>query len=173
MSRRCIFFDRDGIVNRHPNNRWISSWADFRWMPGFMESLRLALQKGYVAAVVTNQQGIGKGVHSAAEIEALHAQLMAQLRRWDLPILGVYTCPHIAAAACACRKPEPGLLLEAARAHDLDLEASWMVGDQERDILAGHAAGCRTVRVHASLQTRASARVDSMEQLPALLDKIL
>lgn len=173
MSHQCVFFDRDGIVNKHPNNRWISSWEDFRFMPGFMESLRVVQQKGYSAVIITNQQGIAKGVHSAQDIEEIHVRLVEQLAQWGLNILDVYFCPHLAAADCGCRKPSPGMLLEAAEKYDLDLPGSWVIGDQERDVQAGHAAGCRCVRVHPSLKTKAEHKIGSMDQLSSLLDKIL
>jgi histidinol-phosphate phosphatase family protein len=173
MSRPCVFFDRDGIVNKHPNNYYIRSWDEFRLMPGFMEALRLVKDRGYVAVIITNQQGVGKGEYTRHTVEVIHANLKAQLGEWNLELLDVYYCPHLAADECACRKPKPGMILEAAKKHDLDLNASWMIGDQERDIAAGHAAGCRCVRVHPSADTAAEHRVDAMEELPALLDKIL
>ncbi len=173
MSRPCVFFDRDGIVNKHPRNRIIQSWNDFRFMPGFMESLRVAKDRGYCAVIITNQQGIRKGLCTVDTVEMIHARLVEQLRGWGLDILDVLYCPHVAADACTCRKPLPGMLREAARKHGLDLGSSWMIGDQERDVQAGRAAGCRCVRVHCSPKTSAGHRIDSMDQLPALLDKIL
>lgn len=173
MSCRCVFFDRDGIVNKHPNNSIIQSWDEFRFMPGFMESLRIVKDRGYCAAVITNQQGIRKDEYSAETVEKIHAELSARLKGWGLGLLDVYYCPHVAADECDCRKPKPGMILEAAEEHDLDLPGSWVIGDQERDIKAGHAAGCRCVRVHPSLKTDAEHRIDSMDQLSALLDKIL
>lgn len=173
MSRPCVFFDRDGIVNKHPNNRIIHSWDDFRFLPGFMESLRLVQGRGYCAAIITNQQGIGKGEYSAGTVAAIHDRLMVQLKKWGMELLDVYTCPHTAADECACRKPLPGMIVTAAAEHDIDLPASWMIGDQERDVQAGHAAGCRCIRVHPTTKTAAEHRIESMDLLPALLDKIL
>ena len=173
MSRPCVFFDRDGIVNKHPNNRIIQSWDDFRYMPGFMEALRMVQDRGYCAVIITNQQGIGKGEYAAQTVEQIHERLISQLKKWGMELLDVYMCPHTAADDCACRKPRPGMILEAVAQHDLDLSASWVIGDQERDVQAGHAAGCRCIRVHLTTKTAAEHRIESMDLLPALLDKIL
>ncbi len=172
MSRPCLFFDRDGIVNEHPADYYIRSWDEFRFMPGFIESLRIAQAKGYAAVIITNQQGVGKGIYSAKTVETIHANLLAELSGQGLDVLDVLYCPHLAEENCDCRKPKPGMICEAARKHDLDLSASWMVGDQERDIESGHAAGCRCIRV-ADDETAAEHRVTTMKDLPALLDKIL
>ncbi len=171
--KKCVFFDRDGIVNKHPNNYYIRTWDEFRLMPGFMESLKVAQDKGYVAVIITNQQGVGKGEYTAETVEMIHSNLIAKLGEWGQEILDVYYCPHLAADECTCRKPLPGMILTAAEKHGIDLAASWMIGDQERDIQSGHGAGCQCVRVHPSPKTAAEHRIDSMDQLPALLDKIL
>jgi len=173
VSCRCVFFDRDGIVNKHPNNRIIRSWEEFRFMPGFMESLRVVKEKGFCAVIITNQQGIRKGEYTAETVEMIHSRLVEKLGGWGLNLLDIFYCPHTAADDCACRKPKPGMIFEAAEKHNIDLSRSWVIGDQERDVQAGYAAGCRCVRVHASPKTMAEHRIESMDQLSALLDKIL
>lgn len=170
--KKCVFFDRDGVVNEHPADYYIRSWDEFCFMPGFVESLRIVQEKGYTAVIITNQQGVGKGEYSAEAVETIHANLLAELRAQGLEVLDVLYCPHLAQENCDCRKPKPGMILQAVQKHDLDLSASWMVGDQERDIEAGHAAGCRCVRVSDD-ETAAEHRVPLMKELPALLDKIL
>ena len=173
MSRRCVFFDRDGVVNRVPDpERYVTGWDKFHLLPAFVESLRIVRQRGFVAVIVTNQQGVGKGEYSLETVEEMHRNLRRVLAEQGLELLDVFCCPHLATDNCACRKPKPGMFLQAAEKHDIDLNASWMVGDQEHDVAAGHAAGCRCIRVGGE-KTAAEYQVAAMNELPALLDKIL
>lgn len=172
--KKCVFFDRDGIVNVSPGPGYVERAEDFRIQPAFVESLRAVYDKGFFAALITNQQGIGKGLYSLDEVRAMHDRLGAKLALEGLAVPPLYVCPHLASEGCACRKPKPGMILAAAEEHGIDLNASWMVGDSESDVAAGHAAGCRTVLVNAEIETTASdCRICSMGELPALLDRIL
>ena len=173
MSRRCVFFDRDGVVNRVPDpERYVTGWDRFHLLPPFTYALRIARQRGYDAVIVTNQQGVGKGEYSEASVEEIHQNLRRVLAGQGLELLDIFCCPHLSSGNCSCRKPKPGMLLAAAEKHDIDLNASWMIGDQEHDIAAGHAAGCRCIRVGGQT-TAAEQHVASVDELPALLDKIL
>lgn len=173
MSRRCVFFDRDGIVNRVPDpERYVTGWDKFHLLPAFVESLRIVCQRGYVAVVVTNQQGVGKGEISGKTVEEMHSNLRGVLAAKGLELLDIFYCPHLTTDNCICRKPKPGMFLAAAGKHDIDLGDSWMVGDQEHDVAAGHAAGCRCIRVGGE-KSAAECHIASVDELPALLDKIL
>ncbi len=173
MSRRCVFFDRDGVVNRVPDpERYVTGWDKFHLLPAFVESLKIVRQRGFVAVIVTNQQGVGKGEYSLETVEEMHRNLRCVLAEHGLELLDIFYCPHLAADHCACRKPKPGMFRLASEKHDIDLSGSWMVGDQEHDIVAGHAAGCRCIRVGGE-KTAAEHQVAAMNELPALLDKIL
>lgn len=172
--RKCVFFDRDGVVNESPGPSYVERWEDFHLIPAFVATLRVVRARGYEAIVVTNQQGVAKGVMTAAAVERIHANLRDQLtRQYDLRLLDILYCPH-AEGTCDCRKPLPGMLVRAARLHDIDLRSSWMVGDSERDIEAGRRAGCRTVLVAAAgTETEAGYRVGDLGELEALFKRVL
>jgi D-glycero-D-manno-heptose 1,7-bisphosphate phosphatase len=173
MSRRCVFFDRDGVVNRVPDpERYVTSWEHFHLLPEFVDSLRVVQERGWVAVIITNQQGVGKGEYAAETVEEMHCNLRRILAEQKLELLDIFYCPHLAASGCSCRKPLPGMFHAAAAKHGLDLPASWMVGDHESDVMAGHAAGCRCIRIGGAT-TAAEEQVPSMKELPALLDKLL
>ncbi|MFA5042407.1 MAG: HAD family hydrolase [Kiritimatiellia bacterium] len=171
---RCVFFDRDGIVNASPGaGRYVLNWAEFHLLPEFVEALRVARAHGYQAAIVTNQRAVARGLVSAAEVEAMHRNLRDLLREYRLDILDVAYCPHDV-GECDCRKPQPGMLKTMALKHGLDLASSWMVGDAETDIEAGRRAGCRTIRVgDGAAASQADYRVPAMRDLPDLLDRVL
>lgn len=171
---RCVFFDRDGIVNQSPGPGYIERLEDFHLQPGFVAAARVALDRGYGVAVATNQRGVARGIVSMQTVEAIHAHLTALLAGQGIPLLGVFCCPH-ERDTCTCRKPQPGLLLAAAREHNLDLSACWMVGDSETDIEAGRRAGCRTVLIAGKpgKKTRATLVAATIGSLAAVLEQAL
>jgi D-glycero-D-manno-heptose 1,7-bisphosphate phosphatase len=127
-----------------------SSLDELEILPGTAEALGSLKELGFVLIVVTNQPDVARGTQSRESVERMHAALLAQL-----PIDHVLTCYHDDADGCACRKPRPGLLLEAARRYGVELQKSFLVGDRWRDIDAGHAAGCRTVLIDYAYRERA------------------
>ena len=114
--------------------------------PEFPDILKVVTEKGFVAIVVTNQRGIARGLMTEDDWSAIHAHMVELLAEHGVSVLDVFHCPH-ENNSCTCRKPQAGMLLEAAQRHDLDLTKSWMVGDNGRDIEAGTRAGCRTIHV--------------------------
>ena len=172
---RCVFFDRDGIVNASPGaGRYVLCWEDFHLLPEFVEALRVVRAHGYQAVIVTNQRAVARGLVSVAEVEAMHKSLRdLLLKSYSLDLLDVAYCPHDV-GQCDCRKPSPGMLQAMALKHGLDLASSWMVGDAETDIEAGRRAGCRTIRVNGDVAaSKADWRVAAMKDLPELLDRVL
>jgi D-glycero-D-manno-heptose 1,7-bisphosphate phosphatase len=143
----CIFFDRDGIVNQSPGPGYVERWADFHLLPEFVSILRTIAGLGYAAVIITNQRGVALGHMTIDDVEDIHRRLRSLLKtQHHLELLDILYCPH-ERNTCECRKPKPGMLLEAARRHHLDLSLSWMIGDSAKDVEAGHAAGCRTILV--------------------------
>jgi D-glycero-D-manno-heptose 1,7-bisphosphate phosphatase len=139
----AIFLDRDGVIveSRHdPGGSSPPASVDDVAIPdGVAETLDLLREHGYVLVVITNQPDVARGTATRETVEAVNDHI-----RDLLPIDGVYTCFHDG-DGCPCRKPRPGLLLEAADDHDIDLDRSWLIGDRWVDIAAGRAAGVRTV----------------------------
>ncbi len=147
-SRPAVFLDRDGTLNvevvRDGKPYPPDTLAGFRLHDGAAEACARLKAAGYVLVVATNQPDVGRGKQERAVVEAMHARLRELIPSLDL----VQVCCHGGAAhgqPCDCRKPAPGMLLDAAARLGLDLTRSWMVGDRWGDIDAGHAAGCRTI----------------------------
>lgn len=156
---RAIFFDRDGVVNRRRIDDYVKRWEEFEFLPGIVDVLPRVRQAGYLAILVTNQRGIARGLMSDDDLSTIHESMQAELRAHaNAGFDAIYHCPHERDAGCHCRKPLPGMLLDAARDHAIDLASSWMIGDSESDIVAGHAAGCRTILL-AEPPVRSSADV--------------
>ena len=136
---RAVFLDRDGVINHNEvrDGRPVGpeSLAQFVILPGVREAVDAFRAAGYLVIVATNQPDTRSDV-----VEAMHALLRNNLALDDIKV-----CTHVDADNCACRKPKAGLLLEAAKEHDISLAQSWMIGDRWRDVEAGRTAGCRTV----------------------------
>ena len=156
--RAAIFLDRDGtlVETRH----YPSRPEDFVLYEGLGAELKALQHAGFLLVLITNQSGLARGYFGWAELERMHETLLATLHRQGVTIDGIYVCPHHPegtigelAIECDCRKPQPGLLLRAARELDLDLQASWFIGDILDDVQAGHLAGCRSVLLDVGHET--------------------
>lgn len=151
----AVFVDKDGtLVEDRPYN---VDPARMRFTAGALDGLRLLHAHGFRIVVVTNQPGVALGYFGLDALLRLRQALARRLARAGVPLAGFYACPHAPGPAagppCACRKPAPGLLQQAARAHGLDLARSWMVGDILDDVEAGQRAGCRSVLLDVGNET--------------------
>lgn len=146
--RRACFLDRDGVLNRRaPPGDYVKSLDEFAWLAGAREGVRRLNDEGWLVLVVTNQRGVALGLYSAADVEAIHARAQRELREVGAHVDGFYFCPHGDEDRCACRKPQPGMILRAADEWNVDLAASFLIGDDERDIEAARRAGVRAHKV--------------------------
>jgi D-glycero-D-manno-heptose 1,7-bisphosphate phosphatase len=139
MSTPAFFFDRDGTVNVSPGSGYVLRWEDFHLVPGVGDMLAAVKARGWKTILVTSQQGVGKGLMSAATLADIHARMQAALgpaAAFD----GIYACTGLDGADPR-RKPSPAMILEAAHDHHLDLASSWNIGDKDRDLAMGRAAG--------------------------------
>ena len=172
--RKCVFFDRDGIVNKSPGAGYVERWEDFKLLPEFVAVLRTARELGFDGVIVTNQQGVAKGIMSQEEVKRIHANLRALLKeKHGLELLDIVYCPHFE-GKCQCRKPRPGMLLDAAKKHGIDLKSSWMIGDDWKDVEAGKRAGCKTIFVGPTEKAPgADFCVSDMIELQTQIAKVL
>ncbi len=155
MNRPAVFVDRDGTLNEMLYDETHGIFdsprlpEQVRLKPGAAEFLKRLRQAGFFLCVATNQPGLARGTLTQAAFDAVNSRVAGLLAEegaaWD----AVKFCPHspdkAGGGSCSCRKPAPGMLLEAAREYGLDLASSWMVGDGLNDVQAGRAAGCRTI----------------------------
>jgi D-glycero-D-manno-heptose 1,7-bisphosphate phosphatase len=141
----AFFFDRDGTLI--VDHGYIRSPSEIELLPGVSETLAELRRRGFLLVVVSNQSGIGRGLISADEAKVVANRFCEVLKRRGIVLDGVYECPHAPDAGCDCRKPQPGMLLQAARELEIDLRQSYMVGDKPSDCEAGEQAGCTPVLI--------------------------
>jgi D-glycero-D-manno-heptose 1,7-bisphosphate phosphatase len=159
MTRRAVFLDRDGVINRavvregkpYPP----ASVGELEILPGVSEALAQLKAAGFILIVVSNQPDVARGTTPQAIVEAINASLSRAL-----PIDESVMCYHDSGDDCDCRKPRPGMLLDAASKWGVDLSASFMVGDRWRDVEAGQRAGCKTVFVDYGYDEKQPENVD-------------
>jgi D-glycero-D-manno-heptose 1,7-bisphosphate phosphatase len=146
MVTRAVFADRDGVLcaNMMRDGRPVAPTRleDFRLLPGVEDAVRALKSAGYLVIVVTNQPDVATGRTSRATVEAMHDVIRSTLEVDDIK-----ACFHTNADGCACRKPKPGMILEAAAERAIDLPASYVIGDRWSDVVAGQTAGCSTIFV--------------------------
>lgn len=144
--RAAVFLDRDGVINENRAG-YVKSWEEFVFLPNVFEPLRQLAQNSLLTIVVTNQSAINRDLVSRETVETIHRQMCEVVSRNGGRIDAVLTCSHRPDENCRCRKPEPGLLLQAAKRFDLDLPQSYLIGDALCDIAVGLAVGCRPILV--------------------------
>lgn len=145
--KKCVFFDRDGVVNRSPGAGYVTRVEDFHLNDGLIELMQLVADRGFVAVLVTSQRCVGKGLLSAEGLDEIHAKLQAELARHGLGFLDIYAFLGTPETE-SWEKPSPEMILRAAAEHRLDLALSWMIGDADRDIVMAQRAGVgRTLRI--------------------------
>lgn len=154
---RAVFLDRDGVLSksivRDGRPYAPTSLSEFELLPGVVDATRTLHERGFLLIVVTNQPDVGAGRVPRDVVEVMNAEL-----RRRLPLDDIKVCYHVDQDGCGCRKPKPGMLIEAAAQWGIDLRASVIVGDRWRDIEAGQAARCKTVFVDAGYEEKALVR---------------
>lgn len=145
---KAVFFDRDGIVNRRIMGGYVTDVEKFDFLPGFFDLFRTVREAGYLAILITNQQGIGKGLMTEDDLYTIHEYMQAELKaRTGYEFDEIYFCPDLASVEDSCRKPSPAMLLAAIGKWHIDPIQSWMIGDTLSDVQAAHAAGIKAILV--------------------------
>jgi len=139
--RNVVYLDRDGTIN-HDSPDYIKSRSEFKFIPGSIEAIRLLTLSGFTSIIITNQSALARKFISPDELDHIHALMKNAIISGGGKITDIFFCPHMPDDGCECRKPAPGLLLQAQRKYNIDLSKSIMVGDSAKDIECARNAGC-------------------------------
>ena len=146
---KTIFLDRDGTINKEVN--YLSTKQQLEYLPGTISALKLLASDNWQLIILTNQSGVARGLITEDQLRDIHNYMLETLKRDDIKITHIYYCPHHPDYGekldCDCRKPKPGMIFKAAEEFQIDLHHSYLVGDKLNDILAGQAAGLKSVLV--------------------------
>src|SRR5437016_7443793 len=167
----AVFVDRDGTIME--DRDYCSEPKDVKVFPGVPEALRRLKSNGFKLFIITNQSGIGRGLFTVEQYRAVEGEVLRQLG--DGLIDATYFCPDVPGQHSSCRKPAPGMILQAIREHQIDLSHSFFIGDKEIDAECGRNAGVRTIRVQTGFQCDTTGSIADWvaEDLPAATDIIL
>lgn len=136
---KALFLDRDGVINKDPG--YVYRIEDFEFMPGIFEALAGFMMLGYEIFVVTNQSGIGRGYYSEDDFAKLSKYMIDEFKSYGIEIKKIYHCPHTPSDDCNCRKPKPGMILQALDEFNISLKDSLMIGDKPSDLESARRAG--------------------------------
>lgn len=139
--KQVIFLDRDGVINQEIG--YLHKAGDFVFIDGVFESCLDFIKKGYEIIIITNQSGIGRGYYKKEDYQQLTQWMLNKFKQSGIKILAIYHCPHTPEDDCNCRKPKPGMLLQAQKKYQIDMPNSWMIGDKEDDITAANTANIK------------------------------
>mgnify|MGYP000156137381 CR=1 FL=1 len=139
MTIKTIFLDRDGVINKEIN--YLHKIQDFEFIDGIFEACHHFKSLGYHIVIVTNQSGIARNIYKDEDYQILTIWMLEEFKKNNIEILDIFHCPHGPHSSCKCRKPRPGMLLEAKIKHRIIMDYSWMIGDKEIDIEAANTAG--------------------------------
>lgn len=166
---KLVILDRDGVINED-SDEYIKSHAEWKAIAGSLEAIGRLNQNGFRVVVATNQSGIGRGLFDTDALNAMHAKMHRALATVGGKVDAVFFCPHTPEDACQCRKPLPGLFQQIAERFGVELANTYMIGDSERDIAAGTAAGCQVILVRTGKGERALASGKIPEDTPVFPD---
>lgn len=179
--QKAVFLDRDGTINKYVG--FLRNPEEFELIPGVAQTIKKLNDAGYLVIVVTNQPVIARGEVTTDELNTIHNKMETLLGKEGAYVDAIYYCPHHPHKGfegeipelkldCDCRKPKPGMLLQAARDFNIDLESSWMLGDSENDILAGKNAGCKTALITTGVEEFGQDEtIESMDGILEILNR--
>ena len=145
---KIILIDRDGVINKKaPQGEYITKWEEFRWIPETRTAMKLLAKEGFRFIVISNQAGVARGMVDQNELNCIHKKMKDELLNESIQIIDIYVCPHHWNEGCSCRKPKPGMMLQASREHLLRLDKTLFIGDDIRDCQTAENAGCESIFV--------------------------
>jgi len=140
----AVFLDRDGVINENRED-YVKSLDELKLLPGAVEAIARLSGAGFRIVIVSNQQGVGRGLIQTETLELINRKILDELAAIGAAVAGIYYCPHLKEEDCECRKPKPGLLIRASKELGVDLARSVLIGDSPRDVEAGRSVGSLTI----------------------------
>ena len=141
---KAIFLDRDGVINQERKD-YVKKLDEFIILDKTSDAINIIKNRGFLVIIITNQSAINRKLLSVETLNKIHEKIQSYLERYDTSFDGVYFCPHTQSENCECRKPKPGLILQAVIDFQIDLSESYMIGNSETDIHAAKNAGCKGI----------------------------
>ena len=158
---KAIFLDRDGVINQERKD-YVKKLDEFRILDKTSDAINIIKNRGFLVIIITNQSAISRKLLSVETLNKIHEKLQSYLEKYGTSFDGVYFCPHMPSENCECRKPKPGLIVQAVTDFQIDLSQSYMIGNSETDVQAATNAGCKGILLKEN-QTLLETVVDLFE----------
>lgn len=158
---KAIFLDRDGVINQERED-YVKKLDEFNILENTSDAINIIKSHGFLVIIITNQSAINRKLLSVETLNKIHEKLQMYLKKDNTSFDGIYFCPHTPYENCECRKPKPGLILQAVNDFSIDISQSFMIGDSKKDIKAAKSAGCKGILLKKN-QTLLEAVVDLFE----------
>jgi D-glycero-D-manno-heptose 1,7-bisphosphate phosphatase len=155
MAIKTIFLDRDGVINKEVN--YLYKIQDFEFIKGIFDACAYFQALNYSIIIISNQSGIGRGIYSEEDYEKINEWMLNEFFLKNISILDTFHCPHQPNSNCSCRKPKPGMLIEAKKKFNINMNRSWMIGDKETDIKSANLAG-----INNTILVRSGHKIDEL-----------
>ena len=174
LNKKTIFLDRDGVINKEVN--YLNKIDDFEFIDGIFDVCLYFQNLGYEIIIVTNQSGIYRGYYSEDDYQKVTQWMLTQFANENINILDIFHCPHGPDSTCNCRKPKPGMFISAKNRHNIDMKNSWMIGDNNTDVIAANAAGIdntilvRNVHRIDESNSKANFFLDSIKEIKQVIN---
>ena len=174
MAIKTIFLDRDGVINEEVN--YLYQIENFNFIDGVFEACLHFQRLNYKIIIVSNQSGIARGYYSENDYKRLTTWMLDQFCQKNIAVLDTFYCPHGPDSKCYCRKPKPGMLIDAKHKHNISMDESWMIGDKETDINAAKIAGIRNTilvrsgHINDELNSKASHIANSIKESKEIIE---
>ena len=174
MAIKTIFLDRDGVINEEVN--YLYQIENFKFIDGVFEACLHFQRLNYKIIIVSNQSGIARGYYSENDYKRLTTWMLDQFCQKNISVLDTFYCPHGPDSKCYCRKPKPGMFIDAQNKHDINMDESWMIGDKETDITAAKIAGIRNTilvrsgNINQELNSKASHIANSIKESKEIIE---
>jgi len=149
LNSKVIFLDRDGVINKRIK-KYVTSEEEFELIPNVEKWLKILAENGFKLIIVTNQSMIGRELSTVSELEKIHKKMQSEFRNAGFQIDKIYYCPHKPEENCFCRKPNSKLFEDAISDFSIDVEKSWIIGDEDSDVAVGEKIGCKTIKVETN-----------------------
>ncbi|MCV0393728.1 MAG: HAD family hydrolase [Nitrosopumilus sp.] len=150
---KAVFLDRDGVITKR-TQRYLTSIDELELLPNIEKWLKLLSKQGFHLFVITNQSMIGREISTVDTLEKIHTLIQKKFKTYDFQITKFYFCPHNPDDGCYCRKPKPGLILKAINEFSIDIKNSWLIGDEDTDIILGKNVGCNTIKIETNTEIK-------------------
>ena len=158
---KAIFLDRDGVINQERKD-YVKKLDEFKILDKIADAINIIKSHGFLVIIITNQSAINRKLLSVETLNKIHEKLQSYLEKYGTSFDGVYLCPHTPSENCECRKPKPGLIIQAVTDFKIDLSQSYMIGNSETDLQAARNAGCNGILLKKN-QTLLEVIVDLFE----------